>query len=346
MKLRTISAKEALATSKNGLLSILDVRAPVEFAKAQIPGSFNSPILTDSERHQVGLCYKMQGQPAAIALGHQMVDPLRPARVQAWKTHLKHQARPILTCWRGGLRSELAQAWLHEAGFEAEKVEGGYKALRAELLQFLEAPYSGFVLAGPTGSGKTQFLRSLNSPNLIDLESLAGHRGSTFGGLFLPEQPAQQTFENALAMSLRQAGPNLLIEDESRLVGRCVVPDDFFAQMKAMPRVVLEVPMAERLSCLKAEYVEGPLLKVAPRQVREGLVASLRQLKNRLGGAGTKELEDLLNGAFAGTNSHEAWITQLLERYYDPMYAYSLARVNAPVAFRGDHQAVREYLAR
>ena len=55
--------------------ALIDVRAPVEFEKGAFPTFNNLPLMSDEERHLVGLRYKEQGQEAAIALGAKLVLP-------------------------------------------------------------------------------------------------------------------------------------------------------------------------------------------------------------------------------------------------------------------------------
>jgi tRNA 2-selenouridine synthase len=345
--LGTISAHAAMRLQKAGKLALLDVRSEGEFGHGHILGSENAPILKNEERHLVGLTYKQVGQDAAIRLGHELVDPVRPERVAAWSEYLRTQGTPLVACWRGGLRSGLAQSWLKEAGTAALRVEGGYKALRAVLLAELGKARRGVVITGNTGSGKTDFLSSLERPQAIDLEALAGHRGSSFGGLFRAPQPAQQTFENAIAQKLFGLSEDapLVLEDESRLVGRCVIPDVFYGKMMHFPRAELVTPFARRVENIRREYVDEPLRSMEAEDVHRRLEAALLTLKNRLGGADTKELQELLRAAFRGEASHEAWIEKLLERYYDPLYAHSMARRKSEVVFRGDERALRDWLS-
>lgn len=345
--MRTISAHAAMRLQKSGKLPLLDVRSEGEFETGHLVGSTNLPILTNEERHRVGLTYKQEGQDEAIRLGHELVDPARPARVAGWAEFLKEQSTPLVACWRGGLRSGLAQSWLHEAGVPALRVEGGYKALRAIILEELAKERPGIVIAGNTGSGKTEFLRNLRSKNTVDLEALANHRGSSFGGYQSGTQPAQQTFENALGQELftKKPGAPLVVEDESRLVGRCVIPDSFFTPMAHFPRVELETPFAVRVQNIKKEYVTDPLREANEQGVHDKLKSSLLSLRNRLGGADTRELEGMLTAAFRGEESHEAWIEKLLHRYYDPLYAHSAARRKSEIVFRGEAAELRRWLA-
>ena len=56
------------------------------------------------------------------------------------------------------------------------------------------------------------------------------------------------------------------------------------------------------------------------------------------------QINTLLDAAFAGRASHEAWIEALLSGYYDPMYDFQLSRKEARIAFRGNLAEVGEFL--
>ena len=171
---------------------MMDTRAPVEFTKGAFPGVVNLPLMTDLERQKVGTCYKQHGQDAAIKLGHQLVGGETKAhRVAAWAAFARANPHGYLYCFRGGLRSQIVQQWLHEAGIDYPRITGGYKAMRTFLLDTLEeavAQCRFVVVGGMTGTGKTDVLAQL--PDALDLEGHANHRGSSFGKR-ATGQPAQ-----------------------------------------------------------------------------------------------------------------------------------------------------------
>ena len=208
---------------------LIDLRAPVEFKEGAFPNAVSLPLMTDDERAQVGTCYKQQGQAAAIELGHKLVGgAVRAARIEGWLAQLRQQPDALLYCFRGGLRSQTVQQWLADEGVIRPRVAGGYKELRRFLIDTQEsasAQCHWSVLTGMTGSGKTHMLAKIAQS--VDLEGHAHHRGSSFGQL-PGGQPSNINFENRLAIELlkrRHQGEHaFVVEDESRLIGRCALP--------------------------------------------------------------------------------------------------------------------------
>jgi tRNA 2-selenouridine synthase len=324
----------------------LDVRAPAEFARGTVPGAVNLPLLDDDERRQVGIAYKSEGADAAVALGHRLINGThRQAREQGWIAFLAAHPDAWLYCWRGGQRSAIVQAWLRDRGMDVPRVPGGFKALRHACLAALDdAPGSRpwVVLGGRTGSGKTELLRTL--ANAIDLEGLARHRGSAFGAWQEP-QPPPATFENALAVAwLRHDGSRLVLEDESRTIGRLALPERWHQHMQTVPLALLEVPLARRVDNIIHEYVTEPLAQGVPSatlQTRYG--DALRRIERRLGGVRRQSVQADLDRAFAG-GDHRPWVERLLTWYYDPMYDYQLARKRDRIAVRGCAETLRAWL--
>ncbi len=318
----------------------IDVRAPIEFREGSIPGALNLPLLNDEERHQVGLTYKTSGQEAAIKLGHQLVSgSIRESRTQTWIEAIQKNLNPVVFCFRGGLRSQTVQAWLQEQQVTVPIIEGGYKALRRFLLETIEEKSHTLnfkVVCGPTGSGKTHFLRTSGAP-FLDLESVACHRGSAFGAMTIP-QPNQVNFENQIAVELLRladAGSPIYIEDESRLIGKRLIPDPLFAAMKTAPRLYLDVSLAERVETIFKDYIldsalgtQGDLNQFA--EFRRAINA----ISQRLGGLRTKELLQDLDHCQAEfekeqrLDANRIWIEKLLTWYYDPSYQHGISREN------------------
>lgn len=344
---------------------LMDVRAPVEFDRGSFPNAHNAPLMNDEERHRVGICYKEQGQDKAIELGHQLVSSdVKDQRLEAWKQFTARHPDGYLFCFRGGLRSRLTQQWIRDAGIDYPLVKGGYKALRRFLIDSLEAQIASSdfrILSGRTGTGKTRVLNQL--PNPVDLEGLANHRGSSFGRQVTP-QPSQIDFENRLAVAMLKAGHNnagpIYLEDESRLVGRCALPDSLRTRMAASPLMVLEQPLEQRVAIIREDYVEGMFADYVNLEgaeagwlsFRDYLTSALDRIRKRLGGERHKQLRSLMEDALAQqettgqTFAHNAWIQALLQDYYDPMYDYQLSRKEGRILVRGGPEAILEWASK
>lgn len=344
--------------------ALMDTRAPVEFARGSFPGAINLPLMTDSERQAVGTCYKTRGQQAAISLGHELVHgETKARRIEAWLEFARSHPDGYLFCFRGGLRSQIAQDWMREAGVDYPRISGGYKAMRRFLLDNLEHTLGNtpaLVLGGQTGCGKTELLLSL--PAYIDLEGLANHRGSAFGRR-VGGQPAQTGFENALSVAMLRQTRNhptraLLLEDESKLIGRMFLPLALQDVMKSAPLVLLESSVDERIEHTYRNYILDNLKDWQAqagdnegfRLFAEELRQSLHKLRRRLGGERYSALAKLMERALASHEAgneelHRAWIGQLLTGYYDPMYAWQLEQKSQRIIFRGNEAAVHDFIS-
>ncbi len=340
---------------------MLDLRAPVEFEQGAFAGSVNLPLMNDSEREQVGTCYKQQGQEAAITLGHSLVSgSVKAARMAQWKAFVEANPQGVLYCFRGGLRSRTTQQWLHEAGVDYPLVAGGYKAMRRFLIEQIETASKTCrftILSGRTGSGKTRVLNQIR--HSVDLEGLANHRGSSFGRQVTP-QPTQINFENNLAVALLrhdEAGVrSLMLEDESRLIGSLNIPIALFDVMGQAPIAVMEEPMENRINQVMDDYVEGLSADYTQAFGEQGfaqysayMLAGVDRIRRRLGGERHAKIKSLMSSAMnlhqsSGDNSgHRSWIQMLLEQYYDPMYDYQLAKKADRVAFRGSGAEIYDW---
>jgi tRNA 2-selenouridine synthase len=326
----------------------------MEFVRGAFPCAENLPLLQDSERQRVGTCYKQEGQDAAIALGHRLVNGrLKQARIDAWLAWIDSHPGAWLYCFRGGLRSAITQQWLEEAGAACPRVPGGYKALRQFLVETIEQTSSKrqfLVIAGPTGSAKTHLLHRL--PNGVDLEGLARHRGSAFGAM-IANQPSQIDFENALAIDfLRQEQlpwERIFVEDESQAIGSLSVPFALYGVMKQAPIALIRETLEKRADTILNDYIRSNLAdfqKADPAQsftlFSKYLQDSLDRIQRRLGGDRHALLTNMMRSALevqartGDTEAHRDWISHLLQEYYDPMYRYQLSKRLDRVIFQGN----------
>jgi tRNA 2-selenouridine synthase len=310
---------------------VLDVRSPGEFHHAHIPGAVSFPLFTDEERKVVGTEYKQQSRQDAIKIGLEYFGPKMRMMVEEAErivcslkfevcgseqqtTNHKPQTTNtvIVHCWRGGMRSA-GVAWLLDLyGFKVYTLVGGYKAFRSWVLKQFVDPYRFNILGGYTGSGKTETLKELGrmNENIVDLEDLAGHKGSAFGNIGLPPQPSQEMFENKLAIALRVAVEEdmqrtVWMEDESQRIGTVNIPQPLWLTMRSSPIFFVDIPFEERLEHLVTEY--GSLDK-------EKVLEATARLQKRLGGLETKTaIAHLQEG-----NVRECF--RILLTYYDKYY--------------------------
>ncbi|WII73671.1 tRNA 2-selenouridine(34) synthase MnmH [Bdellovibrio sp. 22V] len=356
---------------------LLDVRAPIEFSQGHLPGAVNRPILNDAERALIGTTYKQQGQAAAVKLGYELISgPVKEERVQAWKAFFEQNPSAVIYCFRGGKRSQITQQWLKEAGVERPLIVGGYKVTR----QFLMSTIDEFsqkkeflVVSGPTGSGKTELLKTVESfyPT-VNLEALAHHRGSAFGSLEIA-QPTQINFENKLAVNLLKiedktaTSTRPLVEDESRMIGQVYQPTSFFERLRSSQVLWLDEPLEKRVDNIFHDYIlstdigmahaqtmrcaeEAEILRAQVNKVFLKYKTAVQVISRKLGGLRAREILTDIEAAELDfwrnntVNLNKVWIEKLLSYYYDPLYLGSLQRREVRVAFKGPASEAFEFL--
>jgi tRNA 2-selenouridine synthase len=295
-------------------LPLVDARSEGEFAQSHIPGAINIPILDNAERIQVGTLYKQAGPEKATLKGFELVGP-RFHLIQREALRKFPAKKLILYCWRGGMRSQILSWLLTQVGFEIFRLEGGYKTYRSFTFEAVRKPYPLLVLGGKTGAAKTVLLQKLKErgEQVVDLEGLANHKGSSFGAIGQPAQPTVEQFENLLAEQLREIHLNqaLWVENESRRIGQIILPDSFYLQMTQSPRIEIDKTDEERIAHIASEYAA----------LDQGeLSAAVLRLQKRLGGDRTKQALEAIQ-----TNQPEIWIPILL-LYYDKTYEFDLQR--------------------
>lgn len=291
---------------------LIDVRSPGEFLQGSIPGASNLPLFTDQERAEVGTLYKQVSPESAFLRGLEISGPKLSRFVS--EAH-KHKSPLRVFCFRGGQRSG-SMAWLfRSAGIQTTTLQGGYKAFRRDILELFSQKLDLRVIGGLSGSGKTALLQQLKleGHQTIDLEALAGHCGSAFGLLGKCKQPTSESFENQLGFILAHLDPSkpIWIEDESRMIGSCKIPDALYSQISGAPLLFIESPLEERLKCLLRDYGSIP---------KQELISATIVLKKRLGEVRTKEIIAYIE---EGDLSKAA---TLLLSYYDQTYLFSISK--------------------
>ncbi|MGC6483320.1 MAG: tRNA 2-selenouridine(34) synthase MnmH [Synechococcus sp.] len=297
---------------------LVDVRSPGEYQQGHWPGAINIPLLNDAQRAAVGTTYKQQGRHQAVHLGLELVGPSLASLARRLEEAADDQQLRIY-CWRGGMRSN-GMAWLaSQVDLHPLVLEGGYKTYRRWVLEQCAAPWPVKLLGGRTGSGKTDLLLALARRNVavVDLEGLAHHRGSSFGGLGLPDQPTTEHYENRLIEALdhhRVSGAQeIWLEAESAQVGRCRIPQALFQQMQAAEVLEIRRSLDERVQQLVAVY---------GHQGGEALTQATQRISRRLGPQRTQQALDAIAGRDWATACHA-----MLD-YYDRCYDRELERAN------------------
>ena len=298
----------------NGSIALADVRTPAEFLHGHIPGAFNLPLFSNEERVRVGTTYKQIGREQAILLGFDLTG-------SKWSGFIRHALEIApdkkigVHCWRGGMRSG-AMAWaLDLYGFEVYLIEGGYKSYRRWAHFQFESEWKLWLLGGMTGSGKTKILHELRKTGeqIIDLEDLAQHQGSTYGTMNKLIQPTQEQFENNLANQLKDLDRNrsIWVEDESLNIGKLSIPRAFWLQMKEAALINVELDLEQRIAELVNEY--GSLDK-------DFLVECTERIHKRLGPVQTKD------AVVAIREDRMADFIRLVLIYYDKTYRAGLSK--------------------
>ena len=329
-----------------GFDTIIDARAPAEYAEDHLPGAISLPVLSDEERAKVGTIYTQVSPFTARKLGGALVARNVAAHLEGPLAEMTGGWRPLVYCWRGGQRSGSFATILAQIGWRVDTIAGGYKSWRALVVkQLYDTPVASpvVVLDGNTGTAKTAILHLLAAQGMqvIDLEGLAGHRGSLFGHT-AGGQPSQKAFECALAMELSRLDPKrpVVVEAESAKVGNLRLPPQLWAAMGKAPRVTTEASLPERARYLSRAYAD-----IVADQAR--LLEVLGLLRHAHADETITAWESLaLSGRF------EALAHDLMEQHYDPRYEKHRARmahtqevISAPSLAEADLPALADQVA-
>jgi tRNA 2-selenouridine synthase len=320
-------------------LPIVDVRSQLEFSEGHIKDAVNIPLLNNEERIAVGIDYKKRGQAEAIRTGFRLVGP-RFLEIINHTEAVSAGREALVHCWRGGMRSSNFCQIVGMAKIRTHQLKGGYKAYREEALKSYKRPMTLRIIGGSTGSGKSEVLRALRDmgEQILDLEAIARHKGSVFGGLMMPPQPSTEQFQNDLYEEIQRLDTSrrVWVEDESIAIGKIFLPQDFWYQMCSAPLYQLDVGKDVRIGRLVAEYGNAD---------KGAFLEAMVKITKKLGGQHFKEAKQKLL-----ENDMPATIDILLT-YYDKAYATGLAnkveRVKDRISWDGANAAgfARELMA-
>ncbi|MEX5728132.1 tRNA 2-selenouridine synthase [Rhodovulum iodosum] len=299
---------------------VIDVRSPAEYAEDHVPGAISLPVLSNEERARVGTVYTQESPFLARKMGAAIVARNAAHHIETTLADRPRSYRPLVYCWRGGQRSGSLALILRQIGWQADTIQGGWRAYRRLVKQALyEAPWPGrvVVLDGNTGTAKTDLLALMprHGVQVIDLEGLANHRGSLFGAM-PGGQPAQKGFETALAALRRRIDPArpVVVEAESSKIGHINLPPGLWEAMKSAPRMVLAASLPERARYLARRY----------RDVTEDAARLLSTIDGLAPQHPHERIEAWREMAQAG--AFESLAETLMADHYDPRYARQRAR--------------------
>ncbi len=315
-----ISIEEHFSHLNN--IPVIDVRSPLEFQKGHIPFAHNIPLFSDEERAHIGTVYAKQSQEKALKLGYDYVQPkLENFIVESQK--IAPQKEVVVHCWRGGMRSHAFAEHLSSHGFNnVYLIIGGYKSYRNYVLQSFNKDVKLIILGGYTGSGKTEILKQLCEDGMpvLDLEAIANHKGSAFGGIGQSQQPTSEQFENNLFHEWNKLNFSkyLLLEDESFSIGSVNLPSALYKKMCEAPLLFIDIPKDERAKFLVSEYANID---------KQALTDALKRISKRLGDENTKAAIEFLEKE----NYYE--VAMITLKYYDKAYHEVLTHRESSTVF-------------
>lgn len=300
---------------------IVDARSPAEFALDHIPGAINCPVLDDDERRIVGTIYKQTGAFEARRVGGAMVAANLAKHLREHFADKPIKWKPLVYCWRGGMRSGSMVSWLRLVGWDAHQLSGGYKSFRHHVLKEIEATCPQLdlrVICGATGSAKTRVLQALaaRGEQVLDLEDFANHKGSLLGALPGIPQPSQKHFETRIATVFEKLdrGRPLYVEGESARIGRVSVPIPLVARMRAARCIDIDATPEARLAYLLRDYAYLG-------DDRPALVHVLGKLREMQGAETVQRWQ-----AWAHDGDLAPLFSELMTLHYDPLYERSQSR--------------------
>jgi len=305
-----------------GADTIIDVRAPAEFAEDHIPGAINLPVLSDAERAEVGTIYTRQSAFLARKVGAALVAANAARHLQGPLAQMMGDWQPLVYCWRGGQRSGAFATILDQVGWRVHLIEGGYRSYRRQVsisLYDTPLPHRIRLVDGGTGTAKTALLHHMRDAGaqILDLEGLAAHRGSLFGSLDVA-QPSQKMFESHLAAALGALDPARLtwVEGESSKIGARMIPPALWAAMVAAPRIEVSASVTARAAFLATAYVD--------------LTQDREKLRQQIDHLSSYHATATITGwhALAEAGDWKTLAQQLMTQHYDPRYTKSQARAD------------------
>jgi len=289
-----------------------------------MPNSINIPIFNNEERSVVGKKYKISGREIAVREGFKIIenkiDKLLKEFILIKKEFListidnySNDNNIKIYCARGGMRSQSMLWLLEKFNYPCITLNGGYKTYRNWVLNRFKDKQKIIVIGGKTGTRKTKILNKLKSLDyqILDFESLANHRGSSFGGLGMKEQPTNEQYENLIAENLHKMNKDnfIFVEAESPNIGKNRIPNELFKQMNN----------SKRIEIIRSESIRiKELINTYSKYQKNDLKESVLKISKRLGPQRTKSAIVSID--------NEDWenVCKSVLDYYDRCYEHEL----------------------
>ncbi|WP_163468858.1 tRNA 2-selenouridine(34) synthase MnmH [Fusobacterium sp. IOR10] len=307
--MREISFEEVLKL-KNYVL--IDARSPKEFLEQGIPGAVNIPALLDDERAEVGTAYVKQSKEKAKEIGIQRISKRLPEIFKNINELSKKYDRLIFYCSRGGMRSGSLEVLFNTLGFKTMKLQGGYKSYRQYILENIHEINKNkeyIVLHGRTGEGKTKILEKLEEKgySVLNLEKMADHKGSFFGGVCETREQSQKRFDGEIFNRLiKDTKGYFLVESESKRIGNIYINENIYSSIVNGKHLFVSTSMKNRVEIIMEDYADAKI-----SELEECLLKVARYIsKERY----EKYHSLLIEGKLAELSEI------LMEKYYDPLY--------------------------
>ena len=303
---------------------LIDVRSPDEYYKGHMPNSINIPIFNNEERSIIGKKYKLSGREIAVREGFKIMENkidnlieefilIKEKFFNSTSNKFSYKENIKIYCARGGMRSQSMFWLLEKFKYPCVTLNGGYKTYRNWVLNCFKDKQKIIVIGGKTGTRKTKILKKLKSLEyqIIDFESLANHRGSSFGGLGMIDQPTNEQYENLISEDLDKCNKlkYVFVEAESPNIGKNRIPHELYKQMRNSKRI--EIIRDERIRI-------DELVNTYSKYEKNDLKNSVLRISKRLGPQRTKYAIDSIE--------KEDWenVCKSVLDYYDRCYEHEL----------------------
>ena len=303
---------------------LIDVRSPEEYYKGHMPNSISIPIFNNEERSIIGKKYKYSGRENAVREGFKIIENKidkiintfilikKEFQISTIDKTSNHTCIKIY-CARGGMRSQSMLWLLEKFHYPCITLNGGYKTYRNWVLNIFKDRQKIIVIGGKTGTRKTKILEKLKALGyqILDFENLANHRGSSFGGLGMKEQPTNEQYENLIAEDLNKFNKKkiIFVEAESANIGKNRIPHELYKQTKNSKRI--EIIRNEKIRIKE-------LINTYSKYKKNDLKESVLKITKRLGPQRTKSAINSID--------NEDWenVCKSVLDYYDRCYEHEL----------------------